>query len=209
MLIALDLFHQNIRRSRDLAALFRAMQAQTTVALDLSDVLRAALVMSVSALDLFVHEVVRQGMLEAYRGERTRTAAFLRFQVTLHSVFQSREPPASDGWLENQIRERHGYQSFQTPEHIADAIRLVSEVALWNEVARQLGMPSREVRDTLNLIVQRRNQIVHEADIMPDYARQTAYSESRSPIDEVMADNAINFIEQVAAAIYAVVSPTT
>lgn len=207
MLIALDLFRENIRRSRDLVALFRAMQAQTTVALDLSDVLRAALVMSVSALDHFVHEVVRQGMLEAYRAERARTPAFLRFPATLDGVFQALEQPDSDVWLEIQIRERHGHQSFQTPDHIADALRLVSEVALWNEVARQLGMPSREVRDTLNLIVQRRNKIAHEADLMPDYARQMAYSESRSPIDEVMVDNAINFIERVAEAIYALISP--
>lgn len=206
MLVPLDLFREDIRRSRDLVAIFRAMQAQTTVALDLSDVLRAALVMSVSALDRFVHETVRAGMLEAYRARQPRTGAFLRFQVTLQSVFQGFDTPNSTGWLENQIRERHGHQSFQTPDHIADAIRLVSDVALWNEVARHLSMEPREVRSRLSLIVQRRNKIAHESDIMPDYAGQVAYSDSRSPIDEVMVGNAINFIEQIVEAIYSLLS---
>ena len=207
MQAALDLFRDNLRRSRDLIAIFQVMQAQTTGALDLSDVLRAALVTSVSALDLFIHEAVTLGMLEAYRSERVKTRAFLRFQVTLLGVIQASSDFTSVSWLEQEIRERHGHQSFQTPDHIADAIRLISEVELWNEVACSVGMERREVRDRLNLIVDRRNKIVHEADMIPDYARQTAYSDFRSPIDEGMVDDAINFIEQVADAIYDLVSP--
>ena len=206
MQAALNLFRENIRRSRDLIAIFRAMQVQTTEVLDLSDILRAALVMSVSALDHCIHEIVRVGMLEVYRGERAKTPAFLRFQVSLQSVIQASSDLDSLDWLESQIIERHGYQSFQTPKRIAEAIRLISEVALWNEAAHRLGLESRQVTETLTLIVQRRNKIAHESDIMPDYAGQVAYSDSRSPIDEVMVDDAVNFIERVAEAIYFLVS---
>lgn len=206
MLLALGLFHENIRRSRDLVAIFRAMQAQTTGALDLFDLLRAALVMSVSALDHFIHEMVRLGMLEAHRGERSKTPAFLRFRVTLQSVSEMPLSPDRDVWLDGQIREQIGYQSFQRPDRVAEAVRLISEVSLWNEVARILGTDSGAVRDRLTLIVQRRDKIAHEADIMPDFAGQTVYSNLRSPINDVMADDAINFIEQVAEAIFSLVS---
>lgn len=206
MQAALDLLHQNIGRSRDLVAIFRAIRAQTTVSLDLSDLLRAALVMSVSSLDHFVHETVRLGMLEAHRGERAKTPVFLRFRVTLQSVLEAPLSPDPDSWLDGQIRERLGHQSFQRPDRVADAVRLISEVSLWNEVARLLGTDSGTVRDRLTLIVQRRDKIAHEADIMPDFAGQTVYSNLRLPINDVMADDAINFIEQVAEAIFYLVS---
>ena len=99
MQAALDLFRENIRRSRDLIAIFRVMNVQTTVALDLSDILRAGLVMSVSALDHFVHEIVRLGMLEAYRAERVRTPAFLRFQVALEGLLETSSNPNAKQWL--------------------------------------------------------------------------------------------------------------
>ena len=93
------------------------------------------------------------------------------------------------------------------PERIAEAVRFISDVMLWSEVSRRLGMAQREVTDTMTLIVQRRNKIAHEADIMPDYAGQVAYSDLRSPIDKNMVDDAITFIEQVAEAIYDLVTP--
>ena len=214
MQAAIDLFRQNARRARDLSDLVRVLDTQTTGALDLSDILRSVLVMSVSALDHFIHEMVRLGMLEAYRGERVRTMAFLGFQVSLESAIENPSGVAFEERLESQVRDRHGYQSFQLPERIASAMRLISDVELWNEVSRHLDMDRQEVVETLTLIVQRRNKIAHESDVMPDYARQpdytrqVVYSDVRAPIDELMVNGAIRFIEGVAEAIYGLVSLT-
>ena len=207
MRASLDLFRANVNRSRDLANIARAISAQTTGVLDTTDILRASLMMAVSSLDYFIHEIVRIGMLEAYRAERARTPTFLRFQVTLEDVLQVSSGVDSEAWLDEEIRRRHGYQSFQTSEKIAEAIRLVSDASLWDEMAQRQGIDTQEVRDRLMLIVQRRNKIAHEADIMPDYAGQIAYSDLRSPIDPGMVDGAIDFIEQVVEEIYALVSP--
>lgn len=56
---AFNQFHISISRVRDLIAVHNSVKAISTPALDLSDILRAALVLSVSALDYYVHEVVR------------------------------------------------------------------------------------------------------------------------------------------------------
>ena len=56
---ALDQFYISIQRVRDLIALHHSLTAQTTSAVDLSDILRSALVLAVSALDYYIHEVVR------------------------------------------------------------------------------------------------------------------------------------------------------
>ncbi|MEH2291576.1 hypothetical protein [Nostoc sp.] len=54
---ALDQFRISIQRVRDLIALHTSVKAQATAVLDLSDILRAALVLTVSALDYYIHEV--------------------------------------------------------------------------------------------------------------------------------------------------------
>lgn len=193
---AIDQFRANIGRVRNLGAIYKVLKAQTTEAIDLSDILRVELVMAVSALDHYVHELVRLGMLEVYRGNRAETPAFLRFSVSLESVRQGIITPMSDSWLEDEIRTRHSWQSFQQADKIADAIRLISEVKLWEEVANRLGKVPQDVKRQLNLVVDRRNKIAHEADMDPTVPN------SRWPIDEALVDDAINFIEQIAETIY-------
>ena len=198
MQTAINQFRANIGRIRNLDAMYKT--GQTTAIPDLSDILRAELVMAVSALDHYIHEIVRLGMLEAYSGHRIQTPAFLRFQVTLESALQGISAPMSDNWLEDQIRTRHSYQSFQHPDNIANAIRLISDAQLWNGVAKHLGRSPQDVKNELILIVDRRNKIAHEADM------DASFPGKRWPINDVLVDDAINFIEQIAEAIYTVIS---
>ncbi len=200
MQTAFDQFCGNIQRVRSLGAIYQALNAQTTPALDLTDILRSEWVMAVSALDHYVHELVKLGMLEAHRGKRDQTDAFLRFPIALSGTLQAINAAGNDDWLEEQIRTSHGHLSFQNPDKIADAIRLISGVSLWNEVAAQLGTTAQNVGDRLRLIVNRRNQIAHEADLNPSYPGVLW------PIDFNMADSAVTFIENLAEAIHAVVA---
>lgn len=199
MQAAIDQFRKNIERIRNMGSMYLVMNVQTTEVLDLSDMLRSELVLAVSALDQFIHEIVRLGMLESYNNSRPQTDACLRFQVTLGSALRGIATPTSYSWLEDEIRTRHGYQSFQEPDNIADAIRLISDVQLWNEVANHLQITSQDVRQRLRLIVTRRNQIAHEADIDPSYGGRLW------PIDYAMVDDSITFIDHVVFAIYMVV----
>ena len=196
MQVAIDQFRVNLARVRNLGGIYNTLNAQTTAVIDLSDILRSELVMVVSVLDYYIHETVRLGMLEVYRGIRPETSAFLRFQISLESVRQAVSDLTNDNWLDNEIRERHGWRSFQQADHIAEAIRLISNINLWEQVSNYLGMPAQEIRQQLNLIADRRNKIVHEADMNP-----TPYN-TRWPIDEALVDDAINFIEQIAETIH-------
>lgn len=238
---ALDQFRVSITRVRDLISLHNSLNAQSTTALDLSDMLRSALVLGVSALDYYVHEVVTLGMLEIQRGQRLEPApprnspqsSFSRFQVSLGGARQDRlkaldiaswlendiaqtQGPAflqqsytvssllpaiatslqnqlnNTAWLEDEIRKRLGYQSFQEPDKIADAIRLISDKKLWEEVANQMSKPQEYIKQQLSTIVQRRNQIAHEADIDPAYGIG-----SRRNIDAVEVTELVDFIEEI------------
>jgi len=59
MQTVINQFRTNISRVRNLGSIFGALNSQTTSVLDLSDILRAELVLAVSALDHFIHELVR------------------------------------------------------------------------------------------------------------------------------------------------------
>ena len=243
---ALDQFRTSIVRVRDLISIHNSVKAQSTPAPDLSDILRAALVLAVSALDYYVHEVVTLGILEIHRGQRSEPnpppnssqSAFSRFQVSLGAARQERliaidiaswlenEIQQNQGasflqqsylisallpvisnsilnklnnasWLEDEVRERLAYQSFQQPDKIADAIRQISDKKLWDEVATKIGKPAKDVKQQLSAIVDRRNKIAHEADIDPTFGIG-----SRWYIDEILVNDAVNFIEQVVESIH-------
>lgn len=196
---ALDQFRISMSRVRDLIAVHNAVKAQSTPALDLSDILRAALVLSVSALDYYVHEVVLLGMLEIHRGSRPEPPAFARFQIALGSAREGLQVGIHlDYWLADEIRQRHSYRSFQQPENIADAIRFISDKKLWEEVGNIMGKPAKDIKQQLSIIVDRRNKIAHEADIDP-----TLGLGNRWPIDEGLVNDAVDFIEQVVESIHA------
>lgn len=243
---ALDQFRISITRVRDLISLHNSLNAQSTTALDLSDMLRSALVLGVSALDYYIHEVVTLGMLEIQRGQRLEPApgrnsshsAFSLFKVSLGGARQERlialdiaswlendiaqtQGPAflqqsytvssllpaiatsienqlnNTAWLEDEIREQLGYKSFQDPKKIADAIRYISDKKLWQEVATQMGKQQEDIKQQLKAIVDRRNQIAHEADIDPTYGIG-----SRRNIDAVSVAEAVDFIEEIIETIH-------
>jgi hypothetical protein len=52
MQLAIEQFRISLARVRDLIAIHNSLKSQTTSALDVSDILRAALVLTVSALDI-------------------------------------------------------------------------------------------------------------------------------------------------------------
>ena len=200
MLSPIEQFRENITRVQVLDGVHTALDNTTTAALDLTDLLRAQIVMIVSALDLYIHEITRIGMLEAYNGNRLQTDAFLRFQVTLESAMQGISDTSKDEWLDSEIRERHGHLSFQDPDNIADAVRRFSSCELWPSVATQLNLDVQDVKIQLRAIVDRRNKIVHEADLDPSFPG-TVTRWSIFPAD---VENTLAFIRDVCEAIHTV-----
>ena len=196
---ALQHFSENINRVKALGGLHEALCRLTTPAIDATDLLRAQIILVVSALDHYIHEITRLGMLEIYNGLRQKTNAFLRFQVTMEAAIIGSGRVGGTSWLETEIRERHGFVSFQRPDKIADAIRLFSDCDLWKSVATRLNLPKHDVKARLSVIVDRRNKIAHEADLDPSYPG------TRWPISPTDVASAIDFIEGLCSAIHSTV----
>ncbi len=195
MLKAIEDFRKNIDRVRHLGGLNKAMQSLLTSAVDTSDIFRAQIVLGVSALDCYIHEVTVLGMVEIFEGKRLATPAFSKFRVPMNLVLGSGSS-ITRGWFESEVRERHSFLSFQQPDKIADAIRLFSTEQLWSKVSVRLGLAEKDVKDRLTLIVDRRNKIAHEADLAPGCPAVLW------PISEHDVTIALDFISKVCEAIH-------
>jgi len=176
-----------------------ALVQMTTSVVDATDILRTQIVLSVSALDHYVHEITRLGMIEIFDGLRPPTNAFRRFQVTINAAMIGLGTTGDSSWFEQEIRLKHSFLAFQHPDKIADAIRLFSTCRLWPSVASRFGVSVRDVKSHLEVIVERRNKIAHEADLDPSYPG------TRWPISYSDAENAAKFIEKLCKEIHSLI----
>lgn len=191
-----DQFLLNLSRVRDLGGLHASLATSTTSALDLSDLLRAQIVLAVSAFDTLIHELVRIGILEAASGARPVSKALQKFSVSYSGHLLSTTPGSGLSWLDAEVRNKHSFLTFQQPDKVADAIKLVKDGPVWDAVAGSLGRTVTDLKSELGLIVERRNKIAHEADADPSFPG------TRWPISPADVSRAIGFIESVGTAIY-------
>lgn len=139
------------------------------------EVLRAEWVARVSALDLYVHELVAQRMVAIFEGRLPATDAFNKFPLPAEIVDRIRNSPSlveASAAFDLHVREALSRKTYQFPDDIADGIRLCSSVELWNEVALRVGatpatkaVVAKGLKTDLSIVVRRRNVIAHEGDL--------------------------------------------
>ena len=164
-----------------------------------SDILRAEIVMAVSAFDLFNHEMIRLGMLECYDGVRDKTEKYDAFTSNIGFTSGMSRSEFSD-----EVRKRHKRVSFQGHKAVAKGIRLFHEFrkdenGLWKSVADRLNASAEDTKNLLNLIINRRNAIVHEADIQRSGVEPW-------PIKREYVEASLGHVKNVAETIYGIVT---
>ncbi len=194
MLSAIEQFRENMLRVKSLGGLTQAIAKMTTSAIDTSDILRAQYVLAVSALDHYCHEAARLGMLEVFDGQRPASPAYLRFRISLDCLGTGLV--VSRNSFDAEIRTQHGFIAFQHPDKVAEAVRLVKDIKIWEAVGARLGVNHGNIKDRLRLIIDRRNKIAHEADIDPTYPK------ARWPIIATDVEDVVTFLVDVVEAIH-------
>lgn len=169
-------------RCAQLSALHAYIENNVSGILQPDELLRAEWVARVSALDLYVHELVAQRMLAIFEGLQPTSPAFLKFQVSTESLNRIRAattPSEASAAFDLYVRTYLSRLTYQAPDDIADGIRLCSTIELWNEVALNLGATqptktarAKTIKTQLSLIVRRRNIIAHEGDLQQSPLRE-------------------------------------
>jgi len=164
-------------------------------ALDLSDLYRYSLAGAVSALDTAVHSLVRTAILLQLQRIGPALHAQLPVPVDLFRRWYG-----GDGSALNEIalaiRIAHGRWTMQFAKDIADAVRLVSPRPLWVSIAGGDTDTAKDLKSSLDLVIQRRNKIAHESDLDPSTG-------AKWPITSALAIAAIEVVKERGDAIVA------
>ncbi|MDQ8015281.1 MAG: HEPN domain-containing protein [Flavobacterium nitrogenifigens] len=196
-------FDDAVLRVRNLDSLYIHLTATLHYpATDVSDILRSEVVYVISAFDKFMHDIVKQGMIDIFLGLRATTPAYKNFTINLSqldAITNATSIPSPVDVFERIIIQNHSHLSFQDPEKLNPALSLIwAENHKWFKIATCMRMSESDVKVELKNIVMRRNQIVHEGDLDP-------LSGTLQVIRPNDVTTSVDFIERLGNCIYTLI----
>jgi RiboL-PSP-HEPN len=176
------------------------------------DMRRLSVVMAVAALDTYMHRLIVERVYTHKELPKDLTRLDVGFgqllaQAEATGAAARATPHNSRPKVEVKrlLRDRLLRETFQSFDEVGRALRMAGRKKEWDAIGSQMS-PKRspaEIKDRLNGIVRRRNQIVHEG----DYVRLDRPQNSRrNEMTPAQARADIDFIEQIIDAIHGVVS---
>lgn len=199
MLRAKQIFDGGLKRVRNIDTLFVHLSTQLGFKpTDVSDLLRSEIVYSLSSFDRLIHDLVKAGMIETFKGQRVSTNAYKNFNISLiqFDAINSASIPPAEHVFEKTISSNHKHLSFQDPDKVTEALSLIwNESHKWQRIATEMRMNQNDVKTELKNIVIRRNQIVHEGDF-------DLFTGSIQLIDHSDTVQTVDFIDNLGNSIY-------
>lgn len=173
-------------------------------AVDMMDLLRGQLVNTLSAFDLLIHEYVRAGLQEQLVGASLLTRKTGTFTLDADCYLKLSVLGSSPAdivqkanILSVRIESVLRTLTFQSPEKIKDALSYIwDEPHKWYNISVKMGLSEKDLTQKIQLYVERRNQIVHEA----DYDRVI---DRRRPLVPATIQDCIGFYERLANVLHA------
>ena len=146
---------------------------------ELAELLRAALVRSVSALDRYCHDVLISRVIAQtdlasvnWPSELKKVAVPLaKAKEALNHAKKrygkgGRKRTRPMNIIKQALDEKfHQELTLQSPAEIAQALSMIGVKGLWGNCAKGMNARAEDIKKRLNGIVARRNKIVHEGDI--------------------------------------------
>ncbi len=195
---AIEKFRLNIKSVKELDSLYTLLiKNYPLLEEQAGDILRAEVVLAVSALDCFIHDLVKQGMVETYQGIRTPSKQFEGYQIPvkfLKLIENTDNVEEKSAYLENAIKEINSKDSYQSPKNIDYILQYINITKIWQKVSDLMEIKAEDIRNELSLIIDRRNKIAHEA----DYDTLGF----KAPIEQQNINDIVQFIAKFCESIY-------
>lgn len=143
----------------------------------LSELLRSAIVCGVSAMDRYFHDTILDNALGLLRRpEADVPRKFREIKLTLADAEAAVSHALRDRASGRQLRPRNTLkarlsdslhrQTFQSPGEIETAMSMLGLGNVWGHLAQHMTGNANAIKTRLSGIVRRRNQIVHEGDLV-------------------------------------------
>lgn len=187
---------------KDLGQIFQLMESNFPLLQnERNEILRSQIVLAVSALDSFLHDLVRFGLLGIFQGIRPHTKGYEGYTVSVHLARLIRDESDLNVQIDLlglEIRRINSKDSYQSPKGVEYALGLIGFKNLWTNLSLPMGIKPDDIKNTLGLITDRRNKIAHEADF-------DSVNEAKNAIDRSQTNDVVVFIENLCEAINSLV----
>ena len=156
--------------------------------MDLSEILRAEIVLTVSAFDCFIHDIVRKGVMDIFNANRDENPKYDNLCIpisTVKQMLQADNDLDRNELLEISVKKILSKESYQSPSSIENALQLISIKKIWFSIKDDMHMSSEDIIKKLGIIINRRNKIAHESDIK-NHIDTTKNEIEREDVDDVI-----------------------
>lgn len=190
--LAFQRFDASVGQVEELLAIYRYIHANSEIPAK-DNILRAALTMLVSAIDTSVHELVISAVVrKLIDGQHVFDIS--KQLVSIQCILES-EPSQRIVMAEADIRRQYAKETFQSSRQLEAVLASIGINKIWSRLSGRLENTPEEIKLKLDLMVRRRNQIVHEADLNGFHCLQQISLE--------MVENLYEFTTQFVRALFA------
>lgn len=192
--LAFENFNRNIQSCKDMIELYEVIIEKLPFLQDKSkDVLRSVIVLSVSALDTFLHDFYRTEIVESYLENSNYSIDFQKISINiglLKNLSDAKNENEKRNLLAEELRKIQKTDTYQSPKSIEYIFTNLGITKIWSEIEKidLLKLQAKDIKDELGLIIDRRNKISHESDW--DYFTQEKYD-----ITKESSQSVLDFIE--------------
>ncbi len=200
-------FLNHIKSSEQLIEVFRYLESLHFNRLKSDEILRSTIVLTISSLDTFLHDFFRMEIVQAYVGNSAFLVDFKRLQISIDStksIELSTNTIEKMNLLELELRRLQKTDSYQSPKSIEYIFTTLGIGNIWKALEKETGLAplkANDIKTKLALIIERRNQISHEADW--DF---TINQKREILIEDV--EDIISFIKKLVFAIHSIIPNT-
>lgn len=155
-------FEASISQVDELLAIHSYLQsAPVTEVTD--NILRASLTMMVSAIDTSIHELLISAIMFEIREDKS----IFKLDKVKIGALASKESDRDTRirMIEADLRRQFSKESFQSSKQIENSLSQIGITKIWTKLAPLLSLTPEDIKIKLDLLVHRRNQIVHEGDL--------------------------------------------
>lgn len=135
------------------------------------DILRSQIVFLDSALDFFMHEVTKYGMIQIFQGVWAKTERYDNFSIRLGEISDVLRNPEQENWFLDIVNDSYAEDTFMSADSVIGQLNLIG--VKWQSIADRAfyeqgsTIPTKDkFKSTLNTLFRRRNQIAHQADCL-------------------------------------------
>ena len=135
------------------------------------DILRSQVVFLDSALDFFMHEVTKYGMIQIFQGVWAKTERYDNFSIRLGEISDVLRNPEQENWFLDIVNDSYAEDTFMSADSVIGQLNLIG--VKWQSIADRAfyeqgsTIPTKDkFKATLNTLFRRRNQIAHQADCL-------------------------------------------